>query len=429
MNAPQVPKTNPTPQPRCLRLLKVAGPALLPLLGLVIWLHPHPQNISPPWLPEEAGPAPVPAMNAPLAAPQAVATSTASEAGPPVLTAAQLVAGKVSQFARSRHEMVHAMARRFNVAVPAEVDLFFGDAQAGRWDDLKARFQAMRQRLEEEPEPRELRVLWPAILETFGVAEAAHDWPAQKLLDYGEAILGSLRPGMVYVGGTDAGRFIPTLLNETGSGERHIVLTQSALAAQNYLDYLSFLYGDRMVPLTAADSQRAFQEYLHDARQRLEHDQQFPDQQPRLRPGEDVRLVGNSIQVAGQVAVSAINEALLRGLMDKNPGLAFAFEESFPFDSLRADASTLGPILELRAQDSLNPLTAERASETVAYWEATARRLQSQSAKDEENLIGPAYARMAAAQAGLLEHHGYAAEAEKALRLATEIGPASPEAV
>ena len=54
-------------------------------------------------------------------------------------------------------------------------------------------------------------------METYGVAEIAHLWPAQQVLDYGEAVLGSLRPGMVYVGGTDAGRFIPTLLNETSA--------------------------------------------------------------------------------------------------------------------------------------------------------------------------------------------------------------------
>ena len=85
------------------------------------------------------------------------------------------------------------------------------------------------------------------ILESLGVAESAHDWPAQKLLDYGNTVLGSLRPGMVFVGGTDPGRFIPTLLNETGDGERHVIVTQNGLAAGSYLDYLSFLYGDRFV--------------------------------------------------------------------------------------------------------------------------------------------------------------------------------------
>src|SRR6185437_12103415 len=102
-----------------------------------------------------------------------------------------------------------------------------------------------------------LGAVWPAVLETWGVAEQAHEWPAQKLLDYGDAVIGSLRPGMIYVGGTDPGRFIPTLLNETGEGDRHIVLTQNALADNTYLDYVDFLYQDRLAPLTPEDSQRA----------------------------------------------------------------------------------------------------------------------------------------------------------------------------
>jgi len=81
--------------------------------------------------------------------------------------------------------------------------------------------------------------------------------PPEKLLDYGNAILESLRPGMVYVGGTDPGRWIPTLLNETSEGERHIVLTQNALADATYLDYVNFLYGDRLTALSSDDSKRA----------------------------------------------------------------------------------------------------------------------------------------------------------------------------
>src|SRR6185437_589816 len=122
----------------------------------------------------------------------------------------------------------------------------------------------------------DLNPFWPAVLETFGGAEQAHLWPAQKLLDYGDAVLGSLRPGMVYVGGTDPGRFIPTLLNERSEGERRIVLTQNALADSIYLDYLSFLYADRFATLPPEDSQRAFQDYMADAQKRLQHDQQFP---------------------------------------------------------------------------------------------------------------------------------------------------------
>lgn len=120
--------------------------------------------------------------------------------------------------------------------------------------------------------------VWCAVLDAYGVAEQVHEWPAQALLDYGNAILDSLRPGMVYVGGTDYGRWIPTLLNETSGQEPHIVLTQNALADGRYVEYLDTLYGDRFASLTQEDSQAAFREYLADARSRLEHDEQFPDE-------------------------------------------------------------------------------------------------------------------------------------------------------
>src|SRR5260221_5349734 len=48
--------------------------------------------------------------------------------------------------------------------------------------------------------------------------------------------------GMVYVGGTDNGRWIPELLNDTSDGERHIVVTQNGLADGGYMDWLSLLY-------------------------------------------------------------------------------------------------------------------------------------------------------------------------------------------
>ncbi|MSU36329.1 MAG: hypothetical protein EXS36_14780 [Pedosphaera sp.] len=55
-------------------------------------------------------------------------------------------------------------------------------------------------------------------MQALGVAEQVHEWPAQKFLDYGNGVLDSLRPGMVYVGGTDNGRWIPELLNDTSEG-------------------------------------------------------------------------------------------------------------------------------------------------------------------------------------------------------------------
>src|SRR5437588_573613 len=81
---------------------------------------------------------------------------------------------------------------------------------------------------------------------------------------------------------------------------------------------------------TPEDSQRCFQEYLQDAQKRLSHDQQFPNEPKQIRPGEDVHIVENRVQVSGQIAVMAINGLITKVIFDKNPKTEFYVEESFP---------------------------------------------------------------------------------------------------
>jgi hypothetical protein len=352
--------------------------------------------------------------------------------GKGALTAEEIVASKVKQFARSRRDIVRALGRRANKEVPSEVEEFFDALEAGDWDQIEALFKSFAKRsgqYEGSTHSPELDEFWPAMLDAYGVAEQAHLWPAQKLLDYGNAVLDSLRPGMVYVGGTDPGRWIPTLLNATGDGERHIILTQNALADKRYLDYAEFLYGDRFATLTPADSDRAFAEYMADAQKRLEHDQQFPNEPKQLRPGEDIRMVDGKAQASGQVAVMSINERLLQMILEKNPDFSFALEESFPFTSMFADASPLGPIMELRVQDEQNALTPERAAQTINYWRETTQQLLADPDALASEAVRKSYSKLLSSQAGLLVERSHPAEAEQLLRLANEVCPYSPEAV
>jgi len=350
----------------------------------------------------------------------------------PARTAEEIVAGKLAQFARSRREIVHGLARRAKVQVPDEVERFFDAVEAGDWDEIKARFDAFHRFDGGDDAPGRrpgMESLWPAILETFGTADTVHHWPAQKLLDYGDAVLGSLRPGMVYVGGTDPGRFIPTLLNERSEGERRIVLTQNALADSSYLHYLSFLYADRFATLTPEDSQRAFQNYMADAQKRLQHDQQFPGEPKQIRPGEDVKLIDGRLQVSGQIAVMSINEGLLQRLLQKNPDLSFALEESFPLKSTYADAALLGPIMELRAQDGQNALTAERAVQSLDYWRTTMQRMLADPEASGSPETLKTWSKLAVGQANLFADRNYTAEAEQTYRLSMEIWPRNIESV
>jgi hypothetical protein len=349
--------------------------------------------------------------------------------GKGTLSAEEIVASKVKQFGRSRRDIVHALARRSGKDVPSEVEEFFDAIEAGNWEQIETLFKGFAKRsgqYEGSTHSPELDEIWPAILDAYGVAEQAHDWPAQKLLDYGNAVVDSLRPGMVYVGGTDPGRWIPTLLS--GTDER-IILTQNALADKRYLDYMEFLYADRFATLTKGDSDRAFEEYIADARKRFEHDQQFPDEPKQVRPGENVGMVDGKFQVSGQVSVMSINEKLFQMLLEKNPGFSFAMEESFPFKSVLADASPLGPIMEVGAPGEQNTLNQERATQAVDYWRNTTQQLLGDSDALASQEVRKSYSKLLSSQAGLFVERSHPAEAEELFRLASEVCPYSPEAV
>ncbi len=375
---------------------------------------------------------PAASLNAPVSAPVAAAPRAARPPrahlpSGPAVPAEQVVADKVARFTESRLRILHAMAEHFKVKVAPDVERYFRAVAAGRWEELNAGFKALAKR-RDSADAEDLHTLWGPILETQLIAECAHDWPAQKLLDYGQATLGSLKTGMVYVGGTDPGRGIPTLLNETSDGDQHIVITQNGLADGTYLQYLTYLYGDRMATLTPEDNHRAFKEYMDDARKRLAHDQQFPDDPKQVRPGEDIRMVDDRFQVSGQVAVMAINEILLRILMARNPDLSFALEESFPLKSTYPNAAPLGPLMELGVEDVQTALTRQTAAQAVDYWRDNLPHLLSDPAAPADSPDRLTYAKMAAAQAALLAEHQFPAEAEQTYREALQISPASPEA-
>ncbi len=349
----------------------------------------------------------------------------------PKLTAEEVVTRKVAQFGRKRRELIRAIAHRSGKEIPPEIEKFFDALESGQWEQINNQWHELAvhsgQYEYSTNHWEQLDPFWPTVLDAYGVAEQAHLWPPQTLLDYGNAIMEALRPGMVYVGGTDNGRWIPELLNNTSDGEQHIIVTQNAFADGRYLDFINTLYSDRMTTITMEDSQRAFQEYVTDAQKRLEHDQQFPDEPKQVRPGEDIRVVDGKVQVSGQAAVMAINEKLLEALMQKNPEMSFAIQESFPFRGTYADALPLGPLMELNAHDDQKTFTPERATQSLDYWRnATQQVLSDFDATGSEDAL-KSYSHDAVSAANLLAAHNFSSEAEETYRLATQLWPANPE--
>src|SRR5262249_5769786 len=135
------------------------------------------------------------------------------------------------------------------------------------------------------------------------------------------------------------------------------------------------------------------------------------------------------VQVSGQIAVMAINERLLQAIMDKNPDLCFALEESFPLRTTYGSAIPLGPIMELRAQNAQTAFTSELAAQAVEYWQAMTQQMIADPEAPAGSDPRKTYSHMAWSEANLLADHNFTDQAERAYRLAMQLEPGNPEAV
>ena len=118
---------------------------------------------------------------------------------------------------------------------------------------------------------------------------------------------------------------------------------------------------------TNEDSQRCFQEYLGDAQKRLDHDRRFPNEPRQIRPGEDVKIIDNRVQVSGQVAVMAINGLLTKVIFDKNPDREFYVEESFPLDWMYPHLTPYGIIMKIN-RNEVPEITEEMVERDHHFW-------------------------------------------------------------
>jgi tetratricopeptide (TPR) repeat protein len=365
-------------------------------------------------------------MNAPLRSERWVRTPWSTQPEPPE----QIVWGKVSKFGQSRRELALRLAEKQGVAMTPEIDAFFRAVEAGDWEQILATFSRINGGDSSAgPAGRrspEANKMWPAIIDAFGAAEQAHLWPPEALLDYGYSILETLRPGMVYVGGTDSSRWVPALLNDTEEGDPHIVITQNGLADSAYLEYVALQFGGRMNTVTREEFDSIFADYKKDARARLEHDEQFPGEPRQVRRGEILEIAEGDLKVTGRTAVFDMNERLLNKLLEKNPDLSFAVGESIPLKGTYAHAAPLGPLMELRANPG-ESFTSDRANDSVEYWRNTAERILADPVASASESAVRSYSHDAVAAGNLLAAQNFHAQAEEAYSSARNLWPGNPE--
>jgi len=130
---------------------------------------------------------------------------------------------------------------------------------------------------------------------------------------------------------------------------------------------LGGVYPDREIYTpTPDDSQRCFQEYMADASRRMQLNQ--------LKPGEDVKVIDNRVQVSGQVAVMNINGLLTKVIFDHNPKNEFFVEESFPLDWMYPYLTPFGVIMKINRQP-LPSLSEDVMSRDHQFWKQFSKRL------------------------------------------------------
>lgn len=240
----------------------------------------------------------------------------------------------------------------------------------------------------------------------------------------GKRIYPDMARDAVLFGGTDPGRFCPTYMIfcesfipahkrlDPNFDRRDVyIITQNALADGTYLNYIRAHYnrsaqkdpvffeelfktklvapldtfflglGDKIekrrreqgvyppkeiITPSPEDSRRTFDEYMEDFQKRLAANQ--------LKPGEDFRIIGDKIQVSGQVSVMQINGLLTKVIFDRNPGHEFYVEESFPLDWMFPHLTPFGIILKIN-REPVAEFTDEIVSKDHEFWSLYSKRM------------------------------------------------------
>jgi hypothetical protein len=265
---------------------------------------------------------------------------------------------QLKQFIAAQETQARTLAKQDGNKLPSDFDAFYKAAETGRWQDATNLFAQMAKQIQNDSSLR--GSWWSATMDAYGVFEMFP--PGDKYANaFGNDIIGFIPNGSIYFGGTDPGRFVITAMAEShADGKPIFTLTQNALADGTYLEYLRSMYDGKIYIPTAEDSQKCFQDYTEDVKQRKQNNQ--------LKPGEDFKTDSNGkIQVSGYVAVMEINGLLAKTIFDKNPDREFYIEESFPLDWMYPYLEPHGLIMKINRQP-LPELSDEIVQNDTDYW-------------------------------------------------------------
>jgi len=282
---------------------------------------------------------------------------------------------QIANFLAEKERHTHILKRQLKVQVHDDYWTFFRQARRGDWPATSKLYESLKERVAlgkgSTNDAGLDRIVWQTVVEAKMVFEyytPSNNAPKWSTA-FGEAVAKSIPRGSIYFGGSGPGRVLPSAfsMSRVGGGAPFYTLAQSVLADGSYLNYIRDIHGAEIQLPSDEDSQRCFNAYLDDAQKRLQHDRNFPNEPRQLKPGEDVSIENNKVNVGGHVAVMGINALLTKVIFDRNPEREFYVEESFPLDWMYPHLTPHGFITKLN-HEPLNTLPVEVVTKDHEFW-------------------------------------------------------------
>lgn len=267
-------------------------------------------------------------------------------------------------FIKAKEQQARALTKELELKTPAGVWKVFELYGRGEWVEGTNQFERLKLRNGQyegsKDNPDIHTPVFQTLIELVTACDSFAFGEPKYARAFGDGIIDSIPRGSIYFGGTDPGRGLVTgLCKSQIDADPFFTITQNALADSNYLVYLRQMYGKKIYIPTDEDSRDCFNDYLKDAQERLK--------QHKIKPGEDVRIVGDRVQVSGQVAVMQINGLLTKIIFDHNTNRDFYVEESFPLEWMYPYLAPHGLLLHLERRP-LASLSTEMVAKDQAYW-------------------------------------------------------------
>jgi thioredoxin-like negative regulator of GroEL len=164
--------------------------------------------------------------------------------------------------------------------------------------------------------------------------------------------------------------YLADFIKENPQGDTRIRLNRLLLEAAypgEIARSLGGVYPDREIYIpTLEDMQRCYSDYSADAGTRI--------RLGKLKPGEDVRIVDNQLQINGQIAVMAVNGLVAKVIFDHNPKNEFFVEESLPLDWMYPLLTPFGIIMKVN-RNPVTSLTEDMLNRDHEFWSQYSDRL------------------------------------------------------